>query len=59
MEKNKKFIHNEISAVIVLILVSGSLSLAMIDKDSRSAFSDLSKLGIGAYIGLLIPRNKV
>ena len=58
MSKNQSPIEGEILAVIVLILVSGSFSLALIDKDSRSAFADLTKVGVGGYIGLLIPRKK-
>lgn len=49
----------EVLAMIVMILVCGSLSLALIDKDSRSAFADLAKVGVGGYIGLRMPRNKV
>lgn len=44
--------------VIVLLLVSGSLALAFIDKDSRAAFADLAKVGVGGYIGLMMPRQK-
>lgn len=58
MSNNKSHVKSEILAVIVVILVSGSLSLALIDKDSRSAFTDLAKVGVGGYIGLLIPRQK-
>lgn len=58
MAKKQSPMNGEILAIIVLILVSGSLSLALIDKDSRSAFADLAKVGVGGYIGLLIPRKK-
>lgn len=58
MAKKQSPMNAEILAIIVLILVSGSFSLALIDKDSRSAFADLAKVGVGGYIGLLIPRKK-
>jgi hypothetical protein len=58
MANKQSPMKGEILAIIVLILVSGSLSLALIDKDSRSAFADLAKVGVGGYIGLLIPRKK-
>ena len=44
--------------VIVLLLVTGSLALAFIDKDSRASFADLAKVGVGGYIGLMMPREK-
>lgn len=51
-------LKGNVLAAIVLVLVSGSLALAWIDKDSRSAFTDLAKVGVGGYIGLLIPKQK-
>ncbi|HLO50915.1 MAG TPA: hypothetical protein VK211_21040 [Kamptonema sp.] len=42
-------------SVIVLVLVSGSLVLAVIDPSTRPMFCDLTKVAVGAYIGLHIP----
>jgi hypothetical protein len=42
---------------IVLVLVAGALVLAVIDPSSRSAFTDLAKVAVGAYIGLLMPHQ--
>lgn len=44
-------------SLIVLILVIGSLYLAVADRSFRSAFADLAKIGIGGYLGQLIPRK--
>jgi hypothetical protein len=46
-----------ILAAIVLLLVTGSLILAVIDDNYRDAFADLTKVALGAYIGLLIPNR--
>lgn len=44
--------------LIVFVLVSGLLTLAIIDVSCRPAFLDLAKVAIGAYIGLLIPQTR-
>mgnify|MGYP001081106648 CR=1 FL=1 len=43
---------------VVATLVGGSLILAVIDKDYRSAFIDLAQVGVGGYIGLTIPKKQ-
>ncbi|MEJ6481359.1 hypothetical protein N0Y54_08455 [Nostoc punctiforme UO1] len=54
---SKKFSsRDEILAVVTLIMVIGSLTLAVIDEKSRPQFLDLTKFTIGTYIELLIPR---
>jgi hypothetical protein len=58
MKRNRNLAKNEILSFIMLIFVIGSLTLALLDKDSRAAFSDLAKVGVGSYIGLLMPRQK-
>jgi hypothetical protein len=45
-------------AVVILILVIGSVILAVIDQSTRPAFADLTKVTLGAYIGLLMPNKK-
>ena len=37
--------------IIILILVSGSLGLAIADENYRPTFADLAKIGVGSYIG--------
>jgi len=58
IDKTGHPLKGEILTTIVLVLVSGSLMLAVIDKDSRSAFADLAKVGVGGYIGLLMPKQR-
>ncbi len=53
-----RFSREEVLGIIVLILVLGSLILAVLDKDSRPFFADLAKVGVGTYIGLSIPQTK-
>ncbi|BAZ28143.1 hypothetical protein NIES4074_05740 [Cylindrospermum sp. NIES-4074] len=56
---SKKFpSRDEVLAAVTLIMVIGSLTLAVIDEKSRSQFIDLTKFAVGTYIGLLIPRSK-
>ena len=42
---------------VVLILVCGVLYLAIIDPPFRGVFGDLAKVGVGGYLGQLIPRG--
>jgi hypothetical protein len=44
-------------AVVVLALVIGNIALAIIDSTTRPAFADLSKVALGAYLGLLMPKG--
>lgn len=55
---SKKFLSkDEVLGVVMLITVIGSLTLAVIDEKSRPQFMDLTKLAVGTYVGLLIPRR--
>ncbi|MEH1912523.1 MAG: hypothetical protein V7L05_15745 [Nostoc sp.] len=57
---SKKFpSRDEVLAVVTLIMVIGSLTLAVIDDKSRPRFLDLTKFAVGTYIGLLIPRSRL
>ncbi len=47
----------EILGLVVLVLAVGSLVLAVIDSSTRPAFADLTKIAVGAYIGLLMPKS--
>jgi heme A synthase len=42
---------------VVLVLVLGSLVLAIIDESSRPAFIDLAKVGVSGLIGWMMPRT--
>jgi hypothetical protein len=56
---SKKFsFRDEVLANITLIMVIGSLTLAVIDEKSRPQFLDLTKFVVGTYIQLLIPRSR-
>ncbi|MEH1967328.1 hypothetical protein [Nostoc sp.] len=56
---SKKFpSRDEVLAVVTLIMVIGSLTLAVIDEKSRPQFLDLTKFAISTYIELLIPRSR-
>ncbi|BBD69856.1 hypothetical protein NIES4072_28090 [Nostoc commune NIES-4072] len=56
---SKKFpSRDEVLAVITLIMVIGSLTLAVIDEKSRPQFLDLTKFAISTYIEFLIPRSR-
>jgi hypothetical protein len=55
----RKFLsRDEVLGVVTLIAVTGSLSLAVIDVNSRPQFMDLTKFAVGTYVGLLIPRAR-
>lgn len=43
---------------VVLVLVGGVFYLSIIDKSVREAFADLAKIGIGGYLGQLVPRKE-
>jgi predicted CDP-diglyceride synthetase/phosphatidate cytidylyltransferase len=43
---------------VVLILILGSLTLAMLDVNYRQSFADLAKIGISGFIGWMAPKNQ-
>ena len=55
---NNPKLKDVVLAIVASILVGGSLILAIIDKDYRSSFVDLAKVGVGGYIGLTIPKSQ-
>ncbi|WP_161938230.1 hypothetical protein [Mastigocoleus testarum] len=55
--KYNKF-KDVVLAAIAYTLVAGFLVLAIIDENYRSTFVDLAKVGVGAYIGLTIPKSQ-
>jgi hypothetical protein len=42
---------------VVLILILGALTLAVIDANYRDSFADLAKIGISGFIGWMAPKN--
>ena len=47
---------NQLSGISFFLII-GTFALAVIDKDMRVPFSDLAKVGVGGYIGYLMPKN--
>lgn len=45
----------QVRSVIVLLLVFGTLILAINDKNFRPTFGDLAKIGVGGYLAQIIP----
>lgn len=45
----------KVRSVVVLLLVFGTLILAINDKNFRSTFGDLAKIGVGGYLAQIIP----
>ncbi|GAX42439.1 hypothetical protein NIES4075_34400 [Tolypothrix sp. NIES-4075] len=44
-----------VRSVVVIILVIGALVLAIADHNFRPTFGDLAKVGVGGYLGQLLP----
>jgi hypothetical protein len=57
MLSNKFPSKDQFLGLIVLFLVIGNIALAIIDSSTRPSFVDLSKVALGAYLGLLMPRR--
>jgi hypothetical protein len=49
------FLQARILGAVVLLLVFGSLVLAVLDSSTRPMFMDLTKLVVAAYIGRSMP----
>jgi hypothetical protein len=45
-------------AVVVVLSLVGLIGFSIFDPNSRSAFLDVAKVTIGAFIGYLIPNGK-
>lgn len=57
-ERVNWFIHNfSVRSIVVLLLVGGSIYLSIIDPEYRPFLADLSKIGLGGYLGQLMPRK--
>ena len=44
-------------SIIAILLVVGFFVIAVIDPNFRSGFADIAKVGIGGYIGQLVPKH--
>jgi hypothetical protein len=49
-------LHEGFLTVVVLVVVAGSLALAVIDPNSRPAFIDLAKVIVAGYLGWMVPK---
>ncbi|MGL5872851.1 MAG: hypothetical protein ACRC2R_10870 [Xenococcaceae cyanobacterium] len=47
-----------VRSLVVLMLLGGSCYLAVVDESYRPQFADLAKIGLGGYLGQLLPRGK-
>jgi hypothetical protein len=54
-EMKKPPSQDQILGAVVLILIFGSVVLAIIDPSTRPTFGDLTKVVVGTYIGIHIP----
>ena len=52
-------IRDVVFAIIPLVLVLGTLTIAVIDPVYRQPFMDISKVFLGGMVGLMIPAEKV
>ncbi|NJR14605.1 MAG: hypothetical protein HC785_02145 [Calothrix sp. CSU_2_0] len=52
-KNNRKFPQGGILSPILIILVAGSLSLAIIDKENRPAYFDIVKIAVGYSFGAM------
>lgn len=47
-----------VRSVVILLLVIGCLIVAIIDISFRPTFGDIAKIGIGGYLGQLLPEKQ-
>ena len=52
-------IRDVVFAIIPLVLVLDTLTIAVIDPVYRQPFMDISKVFLGGMVGLMIPAEKV
>jgi hypothetical protein len=61
--QNSSFSSNPIRdgllAAVIVILVCGSLVIAVLDPSSRPAFIDLAKVAVAGYLGWMVPRPSI
>lgn len=44
-----------VRSTVVIILVIGAFVLAIADHNFRATFGDLAKVGVGGYLGQMLP----
>ncbi|MEM8777779.1 MAG: hypothetical protein AAGF26_02675 [Cyanobacteria bacterium P01_G01_bin.49] len=55
---NNWLIHNfSVRSIVVLTLVFGSVGLAIADSEYRPFLADLCQVGLGGYLGQLVPKK--
>jgi hypothetical protein len=55
----KEFLrHFSVRSIVILALLGGSIYLAVQHEEYRPNFADLAKVGLGGYLGQLIPRER-
>jgi len=55
----EKFISRiTVRSVVVVTLVFGAFGLAIADPNFRTSFADLAKVGIGGYLGQMMPQKE-
>lgn len=50
--------NTTVRSIIVIGLVAGTFALAVLDEGFRHIFGDIAKVGIGGYLGQLVPSSK-
>ena len=52
---NKILSRLTVRSVVVIVLVVGAFVLAIADHNFRPTFGDLAKIGVGGYLGQMLP----
>lgn len=50
--------HIDTRSIVIVGLLIGSTTLAVMDEKFRPAYGDLAKIGLGGYLGQLLPETK-
>lgn len=54
----KEFLDKlNVRSIIALLLVLGGFGIAIADPNLRNSFADLAKVGIGGYLGQMVPEK--
>lgn len=53
----RKIENFSVRSLVILLLVLGGCSLAIVDQKFRPVFGDIIKFGLGGYTGQLVPRS--
>lgn len=44
-------------SIVIILLVSATVYLAIIDKEFRATFGHIADVGLGGYLGQLLPKE--